>query len=145
MLAIGNDVYCDTSLIAYAIERRFPESAGHGTLFPKRKGANGKADTGMIKAFAQSYPDKSVFPLAAGLLPWKNFPESFLKDRSDVCPFHMLCRVRLPYKAQYSGGKINVDAMMARQPIAQSLLVSNLVRSAQLIRDWRGNSSHIRT
>lgn len=40
----------------------------------------------MIKAFAQNYPEKSVFPLAAGLLPWNKFPEGFLKDRSDVGP-----------------------------------------------------------
>lgn len=85
VLAIGNDVYCDTSLIAYALERRFPASAGHGTLFPKRKG--GGTDTGMIKAFAQSYTDKMVFPLAAGMLPWEKLPEAFLKDRSDVCAF----------------------------------------------------------
>lgn len=87
VLAIGNDVYCDTSLIAYALERRFPASAGHGSIFPKRKG--GKADTGMIKAF-QTYTDKMVFSLAGGQLPWNKFPEAFLKDRSEVCAFALI-------------------------------------------------------
>lgn len=82
VVAIGNDVYCDTGLISNALERRFPSSAGYGTIFPPRKG--GKADTGMIKAFAQSYPEKTLFPLAVALLPWQKFPESFVKDRSEV-------------------------------------------------------------
>ena len=88
LLAIGNDVYCDTSLISYALERRFPVSAGYGTIFPPSK--SGKSDSGMVKAFAQNYPEKSVFPLAVGLLPWHKFPENFLKDRGDVGPsFHI--------------------------------------------------------
>lgn len=82
LLAIGNDVYCDTSLISYTLERRFPESKVFGTIFPRRK--NGLADTGMIKAFTQSYPEKVLFPLAVGLSPWQKFPPAFLKDRSDV-------------------------------------------------------------
>ncbi|KAF7977663.1 hypothetical protein HWV62_3100 [Athelia sp. TMB] len=117
VLAIGNDVYCDTSLIAYALERRFPASAGHGSIFPKRKG--GKADTGMIKAF-QTYTDKMVFSLAAGQLPWNKFPEAFLKDRSE-----------------YAGGTINAGAMMARQPQALSLLSSNLALVEEQLSDGR--------
>jgi len=82
ILAIGNDVYCDTSLISYVLERRFSASAGYGTIFPRRK--NRKADTGMIKAFAQNYPQRALFPLGAALLPWQNFQPSFVKDRSDA-------------------------------------------------------------
>jgi len=82
ILAIGNDVYCDTSLISYVLERRFPASAGYGTIFPHRK--NGKVDTGMIKAFAQNYPERVLFPLGAALLPWQKFQPSFVKDRSDA-------------------------------------------------------------
>lgn len=83
ILAIGNDVYCDTSLIAAVLERRFPASEGYGTLFPLRKGSD-KSDAGLIKALARHYPDTSLFPLATGLLEWEKFPESFLQDRSDV-------------------------------------------------------------
>ena len=53
VLAIGKDVYCDSSLIASVLERRFPASEGFGTLFPKRNGG-GKADTGIIKAFSMN-------------------------------------------------------------------------------------------
>jgi hypothetical protein len=83
ILAIGNDVYCDTSLIAAALERRFPTSDGYGTLFPSRKGSD-KSDTGLIKALARHYPDTTLFPLAMGLLEWEKFPEPFIQDRSDV-------------------------------------------------------------
>jgi glutathione S-transferase len=38
VLAIGNDVYCDTSLIASALERNFPPEQGYGTLYPNVKG-----------------------------------------------------------------------------------------------------------
>lgn len=83
LLAIGNDVYCDTSLISLVLERSFPKEEGYPTIFPLHKNGS-KADTGMIAAFAMSYSDRSLFPLAAALLPYKKFPESFIADRSAV-------------------------------------------------------------
>jgi len=83
VLAIGNDVYCDTSLIASALERRFPPSAnGYGTIFPPRKGG-GKTDTGMVKAFSHFYVDRMLFGLAAATLDMGKMPEAFIKDRRD--------------------------------------------------------------
>jgi glutathione S-transferase len=118
ILAIGNDVYCDTSLISYVLERRFPTSVGYGTIFPRRK--NGKADTGMIKAFAQNYPERALFPLAAALLPWQKFQPSFVKDRSD-----------------FNGVHISPEAMVARQPRAESILSSNLALLEEQLLDDR--------
>ena len=80
---IGNDVYCDTSLIASVLETRFPVSEGYGTLFPPRKGG-GKADTGLVKAFSVYYAAKVVFPLGAMSLPYAKLGEKFLADRSAV-------------------------------------------------------------
>jgi hypothetical protein len=85
LLAIGNDIYCDTSLIIPAIERTFSNLEGSPTLFPSRKGGV-RADTGLIKAFAMSYTDRTIFPLAASLLPYQKFPASFIEDRSAVSP-----------------------------------------------------------
>lgn len=84
VLAIGRDVYCDSSLIADTLERRFPPSEGFGTLFPNRKGSN-KADTGMIKAFAMTYADRTLGGLGSQMLPYQKFKPDFLKDRSAVC------------------------------------------------------------
>ena len=83
VLAIGNDVYSDTSLIASVLETRFPVSEGYGTLFPPRKGG-GKTDTGLVKAFSVYYAAKVVFPLGALSLPYATLGEKFLADRSAV-------------------------------------------------------------
>jgi glutathione S-transferase len=92
ILAIGNDVYCDSSLIASALERKFSKSDGCLSLFPARKGGV-SADTGMIKAFSMYYADRTLFSLASACLPLREFGESFRKDRSDVRPmkseFHL--------------------------------------------------------
>jgi len=91
ILAIGRDVYADTSLIASTLERRYPASDGYGTLFPRRKGG-GLSDTGMVKTLAMYYFDRAVFPLAGFSLPFQKFPEAFLKDRADVS-YQVSCRI----------------------------------------------------
>ena len=83
VLAIGNDVYCDTSLIASVLESRFPPSEGYGTLFPPRVGG-GKTDTGMVLALMMYWTDRTVFPLGAISLPFAKFPKSFVEDRASV-------------------------------------------------------------
>ncbi|KAJ7144686.1 hypothetical protein C8R46DRAFT_1232533 [Mycena filopes] len=83
ILAIGNDIYCDTSLIACALERRFPATRGYGTIFPNRKhGAD--ADTGLIKTCAKHWADTVLFPFATLVLPWEEFPPAFIEDRSSL-------------------------------------------------------------
>lgn len=84
ILAIGSDVYCDTSLIASTLERRFPTSGGYGTIFPRRKNG-GSRDTGLIKAFCKHYADTVLFGLAVPLIQWDKLPSVFVKDRSAVC------------------------------------------------------------
>jgi hypothetical protein len=83
VLAIGRDVFIDTSLISTALEKYFPESKGHPTIFPKRNGTDAR-DTGLIKAFVSAYADRTFFTLASLLLPWESLPEAFVKDRSAV-------------------------------------------------------------
>ena len=83
VLSIGNDVYCDSSLIASVLERNFTPEQGFGTIFPKRKGG-GTADTGIIKAFAMSYADRALGTLGSQTLPYHKFKPEFLNDRSNV-------------------------------------------------------------
>ncbi|KAJ7725989.1 hypothetical protein B0H16DRAFT_1781529 [Mycena metata] len=80
LLAIGNDIYCDTSLIASILERRFPASQGYGTIFPNKKG--GGADTGLIKVFDKHYVDVVLFPLGLNLVPFDKIPPAFVADRA---------------------------------------------------------------
>ncbi|KAI0368075.1 hypothetical protein BV20DRAFT_999229 [Pilatotrama ljubarskyi] len=119
ILAIGKDVYCDSSLIATVLERRFPPSEGYGTLFPARKGG-GKADTGMIKALSMTYADRALFPLAAENLPYNKFAPEFVNDRS-----------------AWLGKKIDPDAMAANQPVVKSWLVSHLALLEEQLADGR--------
>lgn len=85
VLAIGNDVYCDTNLIASALERRFPVSQGYKTLFPPRAGG-GKTDTGLTKALVAYWSDAAIFRLLGDSLPYGKLDAEFIKDRVAVRP-----------------------------------------------------------
>ncbi|KAJ7700046.1 hypothetical protein B0H17DRAFT_1158065 [Mycena rosella] len=118
ILAIGNDVYCDTSLIASALERRFPPSRGYGTIFPNKKHGGG-ADTGLVKAFAKYWPDTALFYLAPCLLPWETIPPAFIKDRSTLM------------------GPVNVDAIVASRGKSLSALSTHLSLVEEQLSDGR--------
>ncbi|KAF5393761.1 hypothetical protein D9757_000059 [Collybiopsis confluens] len=118
ILAIGNDIYCDTSLIASALERRFPPSAGFGSIFPPKK-HGGSPDTGLLKAFTKHYADTVLFGWATVLLPWDRFPDSFLNDRRIIAP------------------NLNVQIMMKSQAKAMSTLISNLTLINEQLQDGR--------
>lgn len=134
VLAIGNDVYCDTALIGTALERHFPASEGYGTLFPPRKDG-GKTDTGLVKALTMSWVDKTVFPLSAMSLPWGKFDAAFLADRSDVRRYVSQFRCELKARRrlicergfQWQGAKIDPAVLAATQNIRTSALISHLV------------------
>ncbi|KAF8826699.1 hypothetical protein HHX47_DHR5000162 [Lentinula edodes] len=118
ILTIGNDIYCDTSLIAAAIERRFPTSQGFGTIFPPKK-HGGSPDTGLLKAFTQHYADTVLFNLGPILLPWDRFPNFFLKDRQTIAP------------------NLNVQAMMNSQGKAMNALSAHLALVNEQLQDGR--------
>jgi hypothetical protein len=134
VLAIGNDVYCDTSLIASALERRFPASMGFGTIYPPRKDG-GKMDVGIIGAFSRYYAENTLFPLAFTLLQWDRFPPSFVQDRSDACisylfsPFSFLNFRHI----QFHGSAIDPKTLVALQPESISVLSSHLVNICTLV------------
>ena len=83
VLAIGNDVYCDTRLIASVLERRFPVSQGYKPLLPPRAGG-GKTDTGLTKALVAYWSDSVIFSLMADSLPYNKFDAKFMEDRAAV-------------------------------------------------------------
>ncbi|EJD01143.1 uncharacterized protein FOMMEDRAFT_110715 [Fomitiporia mediterranea MF3/22] len=119
ILSIGNDVYCDTSLIIPALERRFPPSLGFPTLFPQRKDG-AKADTGMIKAFAAFYADRPLFTLGSNALPYNKFPPEMIADRS-----------------KFNGAPMDVEKAVARQPVVRSLLGSHATLLEEQLSDGR--------
>ncbi|KAJ7626606.1 hypothetical protein DFH06DRAFT_1141904 [Mycena polygramma] len=102
ILAIGNDIYCDTRLCicftpqSHCLRPRAtiparPGLCGNASIFPNKKhGGGADRDTGLIKvgdsfaqAFSKHWAENVLFPLAPVLLPWANFPPAFIKDRGE--------------------------------------------------------------
>ncbi|KAJ6552763.1 hypothetical protein B0H19DRAFT_995226 [Mycena capillaripes] len=83
LLAIGNDIYCDTRLITSALERRFSASQGYGTIFPNRKQGGG-VDTGLITVFTRYWIESVVFFPGVWIMDWEKFPPAFVKDRESI-------------------------------------------------------------
>jgi glutathione S-transferase len=62
VLALGRDLYCDTSLIIEALEHFFPASAGYGTVYPKFEGVDEWTYKGLVRGFASFWTDVSDIP-----------------------------------------------------------------------------------
>lgn len=121
VLAIGNDMYCDSNMIAVALERRFPATEGYGTLFPPRTGMN-KVDKGIMKALSVFFIDNTLFHEATDHIPYEQLTPDFIVDRSS-----------------FRGHYIDVPAIAARREEVKSTLSSCLhLLEEQLIdgRDW---------
>jgi glutathione S-transferase len=84
VLQIGADIYCDTSLIAQELEKRFPSPS----LFPD-------GNTGLSLALSY-WSNSSFFNPGAGLSMGINeeLPEAILKDRSEFFNFMDFSRLQ---------------------------------------------------
>ncbi len=110
LLAIGNDVYCDTALIVPQLEKRVPPSAEYTSVFPPRKDG-GKVDSGIIKAFAMSYGDRTLFPMGGAILPYARPWEEVLGGQkcgmyyrhSDVSNLLVILKYRVVARCSYTG------------------------------------------
>lgn len=73
VLAIGREIYCDTSLIIEALEHFFPAAEGWGTVYPKFDGLEEWVYKGLVRGFASFWTDVSFFPafFPSSLLPRK--------------------------------------------------------------------------
>jgi hypothetical protein len=69
VLAIGREIYCDTSLIIEALEHYFPTSDGYGTVYPEFKGTQEWVYRGLVRVFASFWIDVSISILSYSVLP----------------------------------------------------------------------------
>ncbi|KAJ6552750.1 hypothetical protein B0H19DRAFT_1377580 [Mycena capillaripes] len=122
LLAIGNDIYCDTGLITSALERRFPASQGYGTIFPNRKQGGG-VDTGLITVFTRYWIESVVFFLGVWILDWEKFPPAFVKDRES--------------EKQILGKPIDMEAIAAGRGRNVSILSTQLSLIEEQLSDGR--------
>lgn len=84
ILAIGRDLYCDTSLIIEALEFYFPPSGGYGTVYPKSSGSEGWAYRSLARGFASFWTDKPLFRTTTGLIPHSVWESKFGADRAQL-------------------------------------------------------------
>lgn len=82
VLAIGKELYCDTSLICEALEHFFPESEGYQSLYPTA--ADGRSYRPMIRGFASYWTDRPLFRVTTGLIPSSVWRTSFGQDRAGL-------------------------------------------------------------
>lgn len=107
VLAIGNELYCDTSIASLALETIFSRAKG----FKSIDGGNAEGCDFMMEwGSAQFWSDRTLFRLASGLLDWGKLDAHFIKDRSE-----------------YVGGAgIDPKKMVAARPMLESGLRSHL-------------------
>lgn len=99
VLAIGANLYFDTSLAIQALERLSPDRTLSGDNW------------GLEQAAAFHWHDRAIFALAGALIPWDLMPAEFRKDRA---------------KFGGRGDDINPAQMKALQPATLSALSSHL-------------------
>ena len=96
------------SLIVTALERHFPPSSQHATLFPKVKLA-GHIDSGLSRVYPL-LAESGIFSQAVNLVPWRDLPVPLVQDRS-----------------MFLGISINPDQIAASTGNALSFFASHLV------------------
>jgi glutathione S-transferase len=82
VLAIGKEIYCDTSIIIEALEHFFPESEGYQSLYPLA--ADGRNYRPLIRGFASYWTDRPLFRVACGLMPASIWASAFGRDREGL-------------------------------------------------------------
>ncbi|KAF7189345.1 hypothetical protein HII31_09323 [Pseudocercospora fuligena] len=78
VMAIGRDVYCDTSLICEALEHFYPDK--ERTLYPRT--ADGVNLRPMMRGFASYWIDRPYFRATCGMMPADIWRTSFGTDRA---------------------------------------------------------------
>jgi glutathione S-transferase len=98
VLAIGRDIYCDTSLIIEALEYHFPSqtstcysstaSGSYGTVYPRVSGDGAGTATWdyrpLARGFASFWTDKPLFRTTTGLIPHTVWESQFGVDRAQL-------------------------------------------------------------
>ncbi|EXJ61720.1 hypothetical protein A1O7_02149 [Cladophialophora yegresii CBS 114405] len=81
VLAIGREIYIDTSLILEALEHHFPPAQGYGSLYPAGHAATYRS---LIRGFASYWTDRPLFRVTTGLIPATVWRTHFGVDRANL-------------------------------------------------------------
>ncbi|KIW88489.1 uncharacterized protein Z519_11058 [Cladophialophora bantiana CBS 173.52] len=80
VLAIGREIYIDTSLILEALEHQFQSAQGYGTLYPSSMASLRP----LVRGFASYWTDRPLFRVTTGLIPSSVWRTHFGVDRSNL-------------------------------------------------------------
>ncbi|KAJ4304876.1 hypothetical protein N0V90_000404 [Kalmusia sp. IMI 367209] len=115
VLAIGSDIYCDTSLIIEALEHFFPAQKGWGTIYPSIKDWDYRS---LARGFASFWIDRPFFRITTGLIPPSVWRSEFGKDRGQLIG-HTLDPEKLAAKVP-----ANLSALDTHLSLLEPMLVS---------------------
>jgi glutathione S-transferase len=107
ILAIGRDVYCDTSLIVEALESRFLEGDGYGSVYPVDK-STGRRNRSLLRGFASFWIDRPFFRVTTGLIPSSVWRTQFGRDRAGLIG-HVLDADKLEKKVDGNLGRLDLQ------------------------------------
>ncbi|KZV98115.1 hypothetical protein EXIGLDRAFT_641688 [Exidia glandulosa HHB12029] len=124
VVAIGNDVYCDTYMITTALERAFPPSQKHPSIFSVRKDG-AKSDAVLQARYSQTYAESQLFSFGKDTLPWTKVPLALAQDRFGTMVGGA------PPPASY------FEKLEARAPIARSGVTTHLDYLEEQLSDGR--------
>lgn len=117
VLAIGRELYCDTSIICEALEHFFPEAEGYKSLYPPA--GDGRTYRSLIRGFASYWTDRPLFRVTCGLMPASIWRSSFGIDRAQLIG-HKLDPDKLEKKLPENLSKLDTQLSLFEPLLAES-------------------------
>ncbi|ETI27281.1 hypothetical protein G647_09964 [Cladophialophora carrionii CBS 160.54] len=116
VVAIGREIYIDTSLILEALEHHFPPSRGYSSLYPSGHAATYRS---LIRGFASYWTDRPLFRVTTGLIPATVWRTHFGVDRANLIG-HILDAEKLARKVPQ-----NLSGLDLQLSLLEPLLVGD--------------------
>ncbi|KAL1592489.1 hypothetical protein SLS59_009722 [Nothophoma quercina] len=117
ILAIGREIYCDTSLIIEALEHYFPTSSGYNTIYPPVKWSGSWDYRPLARGFASFWTDKPLFRTTTGLIPHTVWDSAFGTDRAQLIG-HNLDTRKLKAKVPQNLGALDLHLSLLEPTFA---------------------------
>ena len=117
VLALGRELYCDTSIVVEALEHYFPESAGYQSVYPTA--TDGRNYKPLMKGFASYWIDRPFFRATCGLMPTRVWRSAFGQDRAGLIG-HKLDPDKLEKKISESMSRLDMHLSMLEPMLASN-------------------------
>ena len=126
ILAIGREIYCDTSLIIEALEHFFPADQGWGTVYPVIEGVSEWTYRGLVRGFASFWTDVSLREVEVGVYTLITFviieQKPLFRTTTGFIPSTVWASDFGKDRAQLIGHPLSPDKLQSKIPIHLSNL-----------------------